>query len=478
MPQPKMHQTAPSKPKQLIDDCLAWLWGPMSKEPRTWMRGLKHALRMLYAVLRDLKDGQLNLRAMSLVYTTLLSLVPILAISFSVLKGFGVHNQIEPALLEVLTPLGEKRFEIVTYVIGFVDNIKVGVLGSVGLALLVYGVVSLMQKMERAFNYTWHVDRGRNVAARFGDYLSVLMVGPFLIFLSMGMTTAARKHPAIQEMLDTGALGGAFEMAALVVPYLLFTVAFSFIYKFMPNTRVELMPAIVGGAVAAVLWKILGAIYILFIGQSAAYAAIYSAFATLVLFMIWLYMGWLILLVGASIAYYVQNPSNMRLPRGEIILSNWMREKLAIMVMQRIGAAYYVDPESSEQHIWTMNQLAKALNVPVRAVQKIVLSLEKMGYLVDLLDNPNAFIPARPLEESTVADLICDIRRTDMRYYHQEERLNGDEDLHPMMAEAEKAYLSVFADMTLKDLALTKVTETKNKTTDKKAKKGLFGRTK
>ncbi len=138
-----------------------------------WAGGPMRLVHILYAVVRDLGDGMLRLRAMSLVYTTLLSLVPLLAISFSVLKGFGVHNQIEPMLLNFLAPLGEKGVEITEYIITFVERIKVGVLGAVGLGLLVYTVVSLMQKIERSFNDTWHVTRHRSLAQRFSGYLSV-----------------------------------------------------------------------------------------------------------------------------------------------------------------------------------------------------------------------------------------------------------------------------------------------------------------
>lgn len=116
-------------------------------------------LRSCTATVRDLTtDGQLNLRAMSLVYTTLLSLVPLLAISFSVLKGFGVHNQVEPFLQNLLQPLGDKGMEISDRIIEFVENVKAGVLGSLGLALLIFTVISLMQKIERAFNFAWHVN--------------------------------------------------------------------------------------------------------------------------------------------------------------------------------------------------------------------------------------------------------------------------------------------------------------------------------
>ena len=118
-------------------------------------------LRVSYALIRDLREGQLTLRAMSLVYTTILSLVPLMAISFSILKGFGVHNQVEPVLLNLLAPLGDKGVEISERIVGFMDNVKVGVLGSLGFVLLFYTVVSLMQKIERAFNYVWQIKTER-----------------------------------------------------------------------------------------------------------------------------------------------------------------------------------------------------------------------------------------------------------------------------------------------------------------------------
>ncbi len=144
-------------------------------------------IRILYVIVRDLVQGQLTLRAMSLVFTTLLSLVPVIAVSFSVLKAFGVHNQVEPLLFGFLEPLGDKGVEVTNQIIGFVDNIKVGVLGAVGIAMLIYTAVSLIQKVEDTFNYTWHVQRSRSFATRFSSYLSVIIIGPVLVFSSLGV---------------------------------------------------------------------------------------------------------------------------------------------------------------------------------------------------------------------------------------------------------------------------------------------------
>ena len=128
----------------------ARIWGPDLRSLPALRRFLLRTARFLYVLIRDLLQGDLNLRAMSLVYSTLLSLVPLLAVSFSMLKAFGAHNQLEPVLYNFMEPLGDKGVEVADSIVGFVENIRVGVLGSVGVGLLIYTVLSLMQKMLSA----------------------------------------------------------------------------------------------------------------------------------------------------------------------------------------------------------------------------------------------------------------------------------------------------------------------------------------
>ena len=182
-----------------------WLWDIDIDSLPAWRRLVLWTLRIGQACWRDLAEGQLTLRAMSLVYTTLLSLVPLLAISFSVLKGFGVHNQVEPLLLGFLEPLGDQGVEISARIVGFVDNIKVGVLGFLGFVLLFYTVISLMQKIERAFNYTWRIGRERTLGQRFRDYFSVVVIGPVLVFSSLSITASIMSDAVVQALaaIDT-----------------------------------------------------------------------------------------------------------------------------------------------------------------------------------------------------------------------------------------------------------------------------------
>jgi len=195
------------------------IWGDDLRELSGVRRWIIVPVRLLIVLTRQLLQGQLNLRAMSLVYTTLLSVVPLLAVSFSVLKGFGVHNQVEPLLTNFLAPLGPRGEELTGNIIGFVENIKVGVLGSLGLVLLLYTVVSLIQKVEASFNYVWQVERLRGLAQRFSNYLSVILIGPVLVFTALGVTATAMSNVLVQQLMSVEPFGYLFLTLTKFIPY-------------------------------------------------------------------------------------------------------------------------------------------------------------------------------------------------------------------------------------------------------------------
>lgn len=411
---------------------------------KSWLFGL---LRVSYVVIRDLAEGQLTLRAMSLVYTTLLSLVPLLAISFSVLKGFGVHNQIEPFLLNVLAPLGEQGVEITTRIIGFVENMRVGVLGFLGVILLFYTVVSLMQKIERAFNFTWHITQERTFAQRFRDYLSVIVVGPVLVFSSLGITASVMSTTIVERLSATYLLGDVVEIAGRLVPYFMIVAAFTFIYIFMPNTKVRPRSALVGGLVAGVLWNTVGWAFASFIVTSTKYTAIYSTFATLIMFMIWLYLAWLILLVGASIAFYDQHPEYVGAPRGTLRLSVRVKEKLALLVAFLVGENFY-----GERPAWTAEGLAQRLGTPTEAVETILEALERGGLLKRTDDDPATYLPARPMERTEVKRVLDAVRGAEESSYLNLARLPSERGVEELIEHLDRATQQALHGRTLRDL--------------------------
>ena len=413
---------------------------------KAWAYGL---LRIGYVVVRDLSDGMLTLRAMSLVYTTILSMVPMLAISFSVLKGFGVHNQIEPFLRNLLAPLGEQGLETSTRIIEFVENVQVGVLGLVGFILLFYTVVSLMQKIERAFNFTWHITQSRSFAQRFRDYLSVVVVGPVLVFASIGITGSLMSNSVVEALSAMFLVGDAIEIAGRLVPYAMIIGAFTFIYIFMPNTKVKFRSALTGGVVAGVLWNTAGWAFASFIVASTKYTAIYSTFATLIMFMIWLYLGWLILLVGASIAFYDQHPEHIGAQRGKLNISGRVKEKVALMTAYLIGQSFYTGRPA-----WTAEALSQRLEAPMEAVEAVLGAFEVSGLVRRTADEPATFLPARPLDMTPIKDVIDAVRMADESSYLNAERLPREAPVDALIETLERAADAAFSGQTLKDLAL------------------------
>lgn len=388
-----------------IEGANNWLWDTDMKSMPLWEKATLSALRISYAVIRDLRDGQLSLRAMSLVYTTVIAIVPFLALIFSVLKGFGLHNQVEPALLDALADLGDKRFDIVSNVMGFIDNVKVGVLGALGFALLIYTVISMMQKIEHSFNYTWQIKRGRTMSQRFRDYLSVIFVGPLLIFLSAAITTSANTSIAV-TYIEAIPFGSSFvSLVSTLIPYLIMSFGFAFIYMFLPNTQVNLLSAFIGGSVTAIIWKVMGWGVSTFIANSASSMAIYSAFASVLILMIWMYIGWLVLLIGASVSFYFQNPQYILVRRDNIRLSGESHEKLAVGLLYLICQNY-----QRQLPAWTAELLGQKLKVALHIVDDMIDFFVSQEYVVRAGEQPALLYPKKPAEQIEIRRVLRQVR--------------------------------------------------------------------
>ena len=167
---------------------------PALTRPGEAVRGV---LRYVYAIARDLIVGDINLRAMSLVYTTMLSIVPLIAFCFAIVKGLGFHHDFEPLIYDFFRPLGDKAPELTQRVIEFVDHTQGGVLGSVGLAFLLWTVISVIQKIEESLNHIWHVQQARSIGRRISEYLSALIVGPIVVVAAIGLIASLSADAAV-----------------------------------------------------------------------------------------------------------------------------------------------------------------------------------------------------------------------------------------------------------------------------------------
>ncbi|HEV2212550.1 MAG TPA: YihY/virulence factor BrkB family protein, partial [Gammaproteobacteria bacterium] len=215
-------------------------------------------VRVMHVVVQDIMSGELALRATSLAYTSMLSLVPLLAFAFALLKGFGLQNKLQPLLLDMFSPLGDKGVEIAGKVIDFVNNVRAGALGTFGLILLLYTVISLVRKVERDFNRVWRVQEARTVAEGFGHYLSVIMIGPLLFVAALGITATFSSKNAVEHIIDWAPAGVLLVALGHVIPYIMVIGTFTFIYMFVPHTHVQFRSAFAGAVFAGVLWELSG----------------------------------------------------------------------------------------------------------------------------------------------------------------------------------------------------------------------------
>lgn len=430
---------------QRLDD---WIWErELDELPAHAQRGFLW-LRLAHAALRDLTDGQFSMRAMGLVYTTLLSFVPFLAISFSLLKALGVHNRVEPLLLNFLAPLGEAAPQISGTIIGFVENIKVGVLGTVGVVLLLYAVISLMQKVESGCNYVWKVDRPRSFARRFSEYLSMLTVGPVILFSALALTASVMNQALVQKLVLLEPFGFGIYLLGKLFPYLLVCGGFTALYLFIPNTRVRVAAALTGGLVAGIAWQTASWLFAAFAKTATQYDAIYSGFAILIFLLIWLYVSWMIMLIGCRIAFLWQHPEHLTRRQVTPRMGGRLVEELALLAMALVG-------HNLVQRLppWREESLARHLRVPPEHLYRVLDLLLANGFLLHTADEQPALVPGRDLDSTRVRELLEVVRSSDAGLRIQQRELAPHRRVGEVLHSIDQALDGAVGDLSLRQLA-------------------------
>jgi membrane protein len=407
-------------------------WGPVLR-----------LVRFPAAITRDWFAGEINVRAMSLAYTTLLSLVPLMVFTISILKGLGARADLRYLLHEFFRPIGDEANQLTETVMQFVTNMRGDVLGSIGLAFLVYIVITTIQKVEASFNFVWRAPRPRNFARRFSEYLSVMIVGPVLLAVAIGLLGSAERSPLAQWLSAFPPLKATLDVLAQIVPYAIVTIVFTFMYLLIPNTRVQPRAALIGGVTAGVIWALGGKAFTAVILYSSQMVAVYTGFAIVLTTLIWVYLSWLILLIGAQLAFYVQFPQYLRHGQVPVELTGSARELAGLSLMMLIGRSY-----SSGGNYWTGIALAAELDIPRTALAPVLSSLERGGLIV--ATEKEQFVPGRELRTIRLIDVIDAVR------IRQPGRLTID--MHPVasaanvMSEVEAAIAAGLGQRTLTDL--------------------------
>jgi membrane protein len=375
-----------------------------------------YPLRVIFIVVRGFWfEHQGLLRASALTYSTLLSLVPMLAFALAFLKGLGVNNLLEPFLIN-MGVIGSE--ETVRMLLSYASNIEIRTLGGIGLGTLVFTTVLGVGNIERAFNEIWGVHTERPILRRIADYASVLVLGPVALLLATGINTRLHSPTFITTWLGIRVIGEAVTFFSTVVstilPYVALWLVFAFFYSFLPNTRVQAIPALIGGVVGGTLWQIAQWGYIAFQVGMANAQAIYGALAQLPVLMLWIYVSWVTTLLGAEVAYACQHVTIYFPARLAHCASVYVREWLAHALYFSLVRVF-----TEGSGIWSAVTFAQQHHIPLGLLKEILSPLQEAGLLVETAASPDHYVPGRDPASITPWHLLQALR------HHGDQALGG-----------------------------------------------------
>lgn len=354
-------------------------------------------------------DHQCTLRANALTYTTLLLFVPMLAFMFAFLSGLGVQNKIEPWLIEQLSIGSEETVKTVRKVVDLINEAKMGTLGVIGLGSTLLLTLMQLGKIEQSFNAIWGVREERTLVRKLSDYVSFLVLAP--IMLTIALSAGLQDLPLVAPLLEHRLVG---ELATPLLFSVILWLIFSFLYAFMPNTHVRLVPALIGGAIGSSLWQLVKWGYIASQFALAKTNAMYGTFAQVPVFIFWLQISWMIMLLGAEVSFACQNASAYPVERFTSSVSVYMKEWLASSLYFSLLRAF-----AAGTGPWSAVAFAQQHRIPLHLLRDIIATLVKTQLLVEAADAPEHYVPGRDPTTITPWSLVSALR------HHGDEAFEG-----------------------------------------------------
>ncbi|UZP65936.1 YihY family inner membrane protein [Desulfovibrio mangrovi] len=362
-------------------------------------QGLAGLLKWLYLVVHGFMKDQCLLRASALTYTTVLSIVPFLAVAFSISKGMGLQNS--EGLRAILLNFSAGNEQTVDHILGYVNNTNVGTLGTIGMATLLLTVGSVMGTIEKAFNSIWGVTQGRTMWRKFTDFFSVSLICPIVFGVAFSVSASLKNDTVMQTLLSYSAFSYAYITLLKFIPLLMVTLMLLFLYVFIPNTKVRIPSGFVGALIAATLWKSVENLYVTYQVGAAKYNAIYGGFAQVPLFLVWVYISWVIVLLGVEFSFAMQNVRTFENEIRSDTATREERDKLAALSMLLLTRRFYEHggPVS-------LADLSETLRAPVRLIQNVMSIMQKAGMVVQTCGDDPSYALCAPPDSIRFTDII------------------------------------------------------------------------
>jgi membrane protein len=422
-----------------------WVWKSSVPDDQQYIKLLRGFCRIVFIVIRESEQDRITLRASALTFTVVLSLVPMLALGTAVLKGLGAGDQMREAaysLIEQFDPevsgvdikqeqeqvpdkqetapveselsnesiatdepvqsdsLTSHLRKAVDQLFDYVDKTDFTTLGTFGILGMVLAALGVLGSIEQSMNAIWQTATGRALGRKIIDYMALMILLPLSVNLALA-TAATLQSPDLLAKIQTVLPFGMDRFILKTLPILVLVLTFSLLYRFIPNTRVEFMPALAGGLFGGISWFWVQILYVKMQIGVAKYNAIYGSFATLPLFFLWIYVAWVIFLLGAEVAFAFQGWKQYQWKK--IILSPVIRLAMAFDIIESALNDF------TARTVTTKNSLANQLDQPINAIAVIIDELVKGGILRRVTGKLEGYVPAAPsanLKPIEIVDII------------------------------------------------------------------------
>ena len=371
-----------------------------------WQKIWLRLLRTIALAVRGFREDRIGLRASALTVFSLLAVVPVAALAFGIAKGFGLKEYLERQLLANFQGQQEVLDWIIRFADSFLEHTSGGIIAGIGLIILLWSVLKVFANIEGSFNAIWQIRRSRSWFRKFSDYLSIMLIAPILVIVSSSATVfiTTQIERIASEIEFLGLIDQIIFFLVKLIPYVLIWLLFTFLYMFMPNTKVQFRSALIGGVVAGTAFVAIQWLYIHFQIGVSRYNAIYGSFAALPLFIIWLQISWLIVLLGAEIAFSDQNMKQYEFESDVENISTYSKNILALMITHLLVKKFM----KAETPL-TAEQISSNLKIPIRLVRKILYELTECKIVSESV-SPNtkerAYQPGQDAENLSIAYIL------------------------------------------------------------------------
>lgn len=384
------------------------IWRITEEEKTSKKISFFNIVKAFILLYKNINSSKLNTRAAALTYNTLLSLVPLLAVLFAIARGFGLQNIVESQLIQYFS--GQK--EVIEKCMGFIDKsleyAKGGLFLGIGVVFLLFSVISLISNIEDNFNIIWRIKKGRTIFRQFTDYLALIIIAPIFLICNAGLSIV------LTSASDLQIIEWVANPLIKIVPFLLTILLFTFIYIYLPNTKVKFSAAFLAGVFSGICFQVFQVLYISGQIWISKYNAIYGSFAVLPLLLLWLQLSWFICLLGVELSFAYQNVNKFSFEKEITNISKRYKEFILLLIMTLIIKRF----ESAEKP-YTADELSEKYKIPTQLTSDTLYYLQQIGLIAETpTKDPReiAYIPA------------VDINLITISYFYNKMDLYGSED--------------------------------------------------